>query len=369
MGLRKAHFKPIFHCTHLIAEHLGGHSGKKGIYMIIRLNSAILHVLDMDSAVTVYSKATLDLEERPVKAYVQSMCRKALNTVDARHGTFASNSNLSVRLSRYFGGGNEDFIGLSTDVARFLFEELERADKQKSTDILCADFLDGDDTHYFGLFLLEGKKAFTHEVSQAGANVSCDIVRHYGVLPAANQKLSSWLLVRSDTMGISYVEKTRTIDGQEVLLIPDELLQCKSEASSRETLDCVNEIVEKIATDHGNNATRALAQAKAYVTENVKTSSTFSRAGLAEEVFSEDERAQQAFETQAEVRHIPKVVTIDKRAVDQKRVRNQRIVTDTGIEVSFPAEYGEDSDMIEFKTESNGLISISLKGIASIENK
>lgn len=337
--------------------------------MIVRLNSAILHVLDMDSAACVYSDSTLDLEEKPVKAYVQSMCRKALNTIDARHGTFASNSNLAVRLSRYFGGGNEEFISLTADISKFLFEELERADKQKSVDILCADFLDGDDTHYFGLFLLEGRRAFSHEVSQAGTTRSCDIIRRYGVLPAANQKLNSWMLVRSDTMGIAYVEKTRIIDGQEVLLIPDELLQCKSEASSRETLDCVNEIVEKIATDHGNNATRALAQAKAYVSENVKTSSTFSRAGLAEEVFSDNERAQQAFETQAEVRHIPKVVTIDKRAVEQKRVRNQRIVTDTGIEVSFPAEYGEDPEMMEFKTESDGRISISIKGISSIENK
>lgn len=336
--------------------------------MIVRLNKAILHVLDLDSAVTVFSKAELDLEEKPVKAYVQSMCRKALNTVDCRHGQFASGSELAARVSRYFHDA-EEFIPLTTSVSKFLFEELERVSKQASTDILAVDFMDGDDIRYFGLFLLEGKKAFVHEVSQAGSAVSCDIVRHYGVLPAANQKLTSWVLVRNDTMGISYVDKTRMIDDQEVLLIPDELLQCKSEASSKETLDSVASIVEKVAADYGSNATRALAQAKAYVTENVKESSTFSRAGLAEEVFAENEGAQKSFETQAEVRHIPKLVTIDKRAVDQKRVRNQRIVTDTGIEVSFPAEYGEDADMIEFKTEPNGLISISLKNIGSIENK
>lgn len=336
--------------------------------MIVRLNKAILHVLDVDSCVSVFSKAELDLEEKPVKAYVRSMCRKALFSTDARHGQFESGSELGGRLSKYFHGA-EELASISSSIAHFIFGELERAEKQVSTDMLVADFLDADDVRYFGVFLLEGKKAFVHEVSQAGENVSCDIVRRYGVLPAATQKLSSWVLVRADTLGIMYVDKTRVIDGQEVLIIPDELLQCKSEASSREALDSVTEIVEKVAADHGANATLALSRAKAYVTEKVEEEGAFSRAGLTEEAFPDNEPAQKAFETQAEVRHIPNRVRIDKRMVAQKRVRNHRIVTDTGIEVSFPAEYGEDSDMIEFKTESNGLISISLKNIASIENK
>ena len=44
-------------------------------------------------------------------------------------------------------------------------------------------------------------------------------------------------------------------------------------------------------------------------------------------------------------------------------------MTDTGIEVSFPAEYGDDPEFIQFSTEENGLISIELKNIGSIENK
>ena len=60
---------------------------------------------------------------------------------------------------------------------------------------------------------------------------------------------------------------------------------------------------------------------------------------------------------------------MDKRAVAQKRVRCHRIVTDTGIEVSFPAEYGENPEFIEFSTGENGLINIELRNIGSIENK
>ena len=336
--------------------------------MIVRLNKAILHVLDLDSAVNVYSKAELDLEEKPVKSYVQSICKKALGSTDCRHGKFSSESALAPKVTRYLHDVGE-FAPITAEMAEFVFGELQRADGQKSTDMLVCDFLDGDDIRYLGIFLLEGKKAFVHEVSQAGSMVSCDIVRRYGVLPAATQKLASWAMVRADSLEISYVDRVRNIDGQDVLVLPDGLLQCSSEASSRETIDCVTEIVEQIAEEHGANTALALSKAKAYVAEQVDADESFSRDGLAEEVFADDEQCRKSFEIQASARHLPERVAVDKRAVSQKRVRCHRIVTDTGIEISFPVEYGENPEFIEFSTEENGLISIELKNIGSIENK
>lgn len=152
--------------------------------MIVRLNKAVLHVLDLDSAVSVLSKAELDLDEKPVKSYVQSICRKALGSTDCRHGNFGTDNALATKVSRCLHGADE-FVPLTAEMAGFVFGEIQRADGAKSTDMLVADFMDGDDTRYLGLFLLEGKKAFVHDVSQAGSMVSCDIVRRYGVLPAA----------------------------------------------------------------------------------------------------------------------------------------------------------------------------------------
>ena len=336
--------------------------------MIVRLNKAVLHVLDLDSAVTVYSKAELDLEEKPTKSYVTSICRKALGSTDCRHGKFASDAALATGVSRYLHGADE-FVPLTAQMAQFLFGELQRADGAKSCDVLVADFLDGDDTRYLGLFVLEGKKSFVHEVSQAGSMVSCDIVRRYGVLPTATQRLASWATIRADNLQISYVDKPRTIDGEERLVLPEGLLQCTSEASAKETIQAVTELVEKVAEEHGGNTARALAKAKAYVAEQVDAEDSFSRDGLAEEVFAGLESARRALETQLEFSHMPERVAVDRRAVAAKSVRCHRIVTDTGIELSFPAEYGENPEFLEFSTDDNGLISISLKNIGSIENK
>ena len=59
----------------------------------------------------------------------------------------------------------------------------------------------------------------------------------------------------------------------------------------------------------------------------------------------------------------------ERKQVERAAVRNHKIRTDTGIEISFPAEMGSNSDYIEFVNEPNGLISIELKKISSIENR
>lgn len=102
--------------------------------MIVRLNKAVLHVLDLDSAVSVLSKAELDLEEKPVKSYVQSICRKALGSTDCRHGNFGTDNALATKVSRYLHGADE-FVSLTAEMAGFVFGEIQRADGAKSTDM------------------------------------------------------------------------------------------------------------------------------------------------------------------------------------------------------------------------------------------
>ncbi len=58
---------------------------------------------------------------------------------------------------------------------------------------------------------------------------------------------------------------------------------------------------------------------------------------------------------------VPERVPVERKQVERAAVRNHKIRTDTGIEISFPAEMGSNSEYIEFVNEPNGLISIELK--------
>ena len=58
-----------------------------------------------------------------------------------------------------------------------------------------------------------------------------------------------------------------------------------------------------------------------------------------------------------------------EKAVAKRVAKSHKIRTDTGIDITFPVEYGQNPDFMEFVSTPNGLISIQLKNIGSIENR
>ena len=300
----------------------------------MKINHAVLHVLDFVSCVNVMSHEEIDLASKNAKRYVTGHAKRALSNLDNKRGEFAGDSMFAEEIRSYFRG-QRDFVDLSIQVAEFIAGELGRMEKTPSTDVLVIDFEDetkaavGDMTdeeidaafeghgkRYFALFLLEARQAFMHEVGRGeSGEVLVDIERHHAILPNPSQKVQSFALVEKGTMNVLFCDKAREIAGEERWLIPDGLLQCSMKPSGKEMFDTVARIVEEVAEEA-----------------------------------------------------LPERVVVGK-AVAERVAKNHKIRTDTGIEITFPAEYSQSPEFIEFVSESNGLISIELKNIGRIENK
>ncbi len=335
----------------------------------MKINHAILHILDFESAVNVMSQRELDLEDsRQARSFVTTHVRRARESADNKRATFSDSSAFGGELKRYFFGERE-FVDLSQQIAEFLAGELAKADKAASTDILVADFEDDDDVRWFAIMMLASKQAFMHEVgSEAGETVN-SIKRHYAILPNPSQKVQSYAVVRASTMEIGYVDKKRKIAGEDVMLIPDGLLQCDTGVSGKEVIDTVTRVVEEVTEEHGGNTAVALAKVKAAVAEKVEDDEELPPWDIVDEVFESEPQIKESVRAALTEEALPERVPVERKQVERAAVRNHKIRTDTGIEITFPAEMGSNSEYIEFVNEPNGLISIELKKIASIENR
>ena len=138
-------------------------------------------------------------------------------------------------------------------------------------------------------------------------------------------------------------------------------------ASSKEVFDTACRIVEEVAEEYGANKAVAVSKAKAYISSNADESDELEPWDLGEEVF-DDEPLQKRFEEALAEEALPERVVVEK-TVAKRVAKSHKIRTDTGIDITFPAEYGENPDFIEFVSSPNGLISIELKNIGSIENR
>lgn len=334
----------------------------------MKVNHAILHILDFESAVNVMSQRELDLDTRAARSFVTSHLRRARTSGDNKRGAFAEDSAFAGELKSFFFG-ERDFIDLSQQIAEFVSGELAKAEKIESTDVFVADFEDDDDVRWFAVMLMNSRMAFMHEVAREGGEVRNDIARHYAILPSPSQKVASFALVRASTMDVYFQDKKRKIAGEDTFLIPDGLLQCETGVSGKEAIDAVTRVVEQVAEEHGANTAVALAKAKAAVAEAVEEDEELPPWDIVDEAFEDEPVMRDAIKASLQEEHLPERVPVERAQVERAAVRNHKIRTDTGIEISFPAEMVDNPDYIEFVNEPNGLISISLRNIGSFENR
>ncbi len=377
------------------------------------INHAVLHVLDFESCVTVISQEELDLDNKNVKSYVARMCKHALGGMSNRRGEFLPDSPFAGELAAYLRG-DVAFMDLSAQIADFLSAEFARMEKPTSCDVLVVDFEDepaaqvhaGDEggegaegsdglpgdlavensqttpaataedaaayaarsRRYFAILLLESKPAFMHEVGRgdAGGTVN-SIERHHAILPNPSQKLSSYAFIDVRSRAIRFLDKERTVAGDARWVLPEGLLSCTNDLSSKELFDATIELVSDVAEEFGVNSAEAIGRAKAYMAANATDDDEVPFDEFVDDVF-EDEGPRRRFEEAAASEHLGEGVRVEKN-VASRAGRNHKIVTDTGIVVTFPAEYSKNTELIEFSSTPNGLIKIELKNIGSIENR
>lgn len=355
--------------------------------MSMNVSHAILHVFDFEGNASSISQFELDLSERPVKSYVQRTLRKLVSSPENKHGSFVPDSTFAPELNAYLGGGR-DFVSLSTQIANFLYEELRHGEDVGPCDLLIADFEDDSDvtataddgdeaaeTAYEGhgerkvaIALLPRKQVFVHDIRHCEGASANGIVRHDAVLPSPASRLDSYAIIEARTLNIDFNDKPRIIAGSECMLIPDGLLQCSSNASSKEVLDAVTRIVADVAEEYGANTAKAVSKAKAVVAEKAAESEYLPPWEVGEEVFGDEPIMRERFEEAVRNEEIPEQVRVKKSAAT-RMVKSHRIRTDTGIEITFPSEYSSSPEYIEFINEADGTLSIELRNIGSIENR
>lgn len=334
--------------------------------MSVIINRAILHILNFHSGTSVLSQKELDLTEDAIQEFAVKHVEHSLKDAGRHHGKFLENSRFSQMLARYVKG-EIDFISLSSETATLLYDQLERAEAIHPIDVIAVE-IQSDEEQYTGFLCFENKVGYTHQVISGGDGISNEILRHYAILPNPSQKLGSFAFVRLSDQSIVFADKKRVVDGEETYVLPERVLQCSWQISSRETVKLVNKIATKVAEEHGANSTVAVSRAKSYIAENAETSELLSPMDMGQEIFAQSQVMQSEFRHQIREAGLEAAVPVD-RSYAQKAGKNHRIRTDTGIEISIPVDYFDNEQYVEFINNPNGTLSIALKNIAKITNR
>lgn len=332
--------------------------------MIIK--KAVLHILDFSSQICVCSQRELDFSHMAVSEFLEKHLERVLEDSGQKKGTFLSDSAFALEVKQY-QQGELDLIGISVKAANLMHEYISRTEQTDAIDFLAVEFSE-DEVPYLAFLLLTNKSAYTHQVINDGEGIRNEIIRHQAILPSTSQRIDCYGVIRCDDLTVGFVDKKRVIDGQNVYVLQERLLQCTSSMSTKEAIKVVNKITTKIAEDHGANAAIAISKAKNYLIENAENASSFSPREMGREVFAESAIMREAFEREIRETALPPAVEVEM-PLAVRTGKNHKIKTDTGIEITFPAHYFQNQEFIEFINQPDGTISIALKNIGKIVNK
>ena len=329
------------------------------------INRAILNVYDFLSGTVSQSENVLNLEDKWIQGYLNSIVRRCHYDARIQEGSFHSDSTY-LSLYEDFEAERCSFVEYTQKTGEYVSEYLKSTDGQ-SYDILFVDYR-MDESPYMGMYLLENQKAYTHFCgADSTGNINNTIQYHSCVLPSGSRKISSYALLKTISHEVSFCDDTKWTLG-DVQVMKDLILACDSKRSHKEVMLDVQEVVSEVAEKCDENPTILLSRYKNYVQNALQETDAVSVEDLAVHVFSDSEKLQDTFISTSMEHDLPQQLPVSSHTV-RSTMKNQKIRTDTGIELTFPTEYFENPDLIEFINHPDGTISIEIKKIGKITNR
>ncbi len=331
------------------------------------IQNAVLHILDFNAHMCILSQRELDLSSDAAYEYVDNRIRRMVTDDSQQSGIFYASSTCASMV-RELAGGQMDFSVFAAQAAQRLYDILLCCDEQRTTDVLTVLFQDDKDRRQAAVLLLDNKTAYTHQIFDDEGAVYNQFIRHCAILPGTTQKTEAYVLICLDDFTVRFSDKKRKLNGEDTYILPEHFLQCTAEISAKDAVKLVEKIAAKVAENYGGNTVSILSKTKNYLAECGDDSQLFSPHELGDAIFSDSPVMKREFSAQVGEAKLPDTVPI-RREFARRAGKSHKIKTDTGIEITFPSEYVENTEYIQFINHPDGTISIELKHIGKIINK
>ena len=332
---------------------------------MVIIDKAILHILDFNSGMTVYSDEELTVQDS-IETFLLKHIEKSWGSQDAKPGTFYDDSHCAQLVKEYLSG-EMSFVPFSKELAKKLEDAFVHAEEMASSDVIVAD-VRINDRRQIVIFKSNSHIGYTHQVNQTEAGIKNEIINHYSIMPNLSQKMEEFAFIDTESKEISVTAKKYTIDGNSILVFPEILLECSLTPSPKEAIKNLSKTAAKVAEAYGQDKVATEAAVKSYVTENMQNTDELDLVEAGKEIFKENPSMQADFDNAIKEAGFTEPVKMDQEATIKKMCKH-KLKTDTGIELTIPSEYFDNTEFMEFHNNEDGTLSIMLKHIGNIVNR
>jgi hypothetical protein len=331
----------------------------------ISINKAILHVLDTNASIPVLSDMILNMSQG-VREYLEKHIERSLKDPEVKRTVFRKGSPFRETVLDYLNHPDE-MIRVSTDIGRLFFNYMLDNIEIPSADLVCVDFNVEHET-YLGILKFNYKQGYIHFVNTDNG-LTNDILVQPCVLPTESQKLDEFILINLATEEVLIKEKQFTINNEKDYYISSQLIFCEPAISEKAAFDILDKAAKEVILKEYSGDYQKLNAVKTVLAEDYEAEKEIDIDNFARTVFAGDETIQEQFRESLETKGLSEKKIPVTTNLEKKIYGKQKFITDTGIEISIPMDQLNRNDIIEFKNNPNGTISVEIKNIGLLNQK
>ncbi|WKY47123.1 nucleoid-associated protein [Eubacteriaceae bacterium ES3] len=330
----------------------------------IRINKAVMHILDTNAGIPVLSEMFLNIGEG-VGDYLLKHLEKSLKDSEIKHTLFLEGSGFQKTVEEY--KKSEALIRISSEIAQSVFDVMVEHVDIPSADLIFIDFERGFEK-FLAILKFNYKQGYIHYVDTEKGFYN-DILVQPCVLPTERQRLDEFVIINLSTGHLLLKEKKYLINNQKEFYWSKQILFCEEGISEKSAYEIVEKTAKKVIESEYSGSYEKMNQMKEALVENYESSSELDVEQIADSVFMQDELVKEKFRQGVLQNGLYEDKVKVSANLEKKLYKKQKFITDTGIEISIPLEQLKRDEVIEFKNNPDGTISVMIKNIALLNMK
>jgi len=179
-------------------------------------------------------------------------------------------------------------------------------------------------------------------------------------------EFAALIALNGPSMPISVVEKTATIDGNQVQYFSELFLECETAPSKKEQAKLIDEVTVEFVEEHFRCDPKVSAKIKTALLEEAEAEEGFvSIDSVASTAFEGEEEIKTQYVNTLRDAGIKEDLPLGERVVKQQ-FATHKIKAENGVEIKFPAPLAAEEDEIEITKNSDGTVTVLFKNLRVI---
>lgn len=320
----------------------------------MKILEAVVHVMDKDSGNVVVSHKAVDSSDVVMTEYLQKVIDKLMKTE-------YTEANLNdCQVVKQLVEQPDQFVENSAQISLDFFDAIKGATKIGGGDLLFFRAQNDDLVDLTGMVKLDYNAKYLHAVEYDDDMLVNTIIQNKTILPVPTQTVKDGFLVMGETIRI---QSKKYDNNGENWTFAQNILHIPVVKKVSDDIKVIEKTVKETAKKYTENDVLTVPETHKAVYESIKQDESIDSNYVADTVFQDNPEAKVAFKEKLKERGVEETVRVPNPPIFEKKYQKQKIKLGNGIEMTVPIDVLKNKDVVEFRTNPDGTMSVIVKNV------